>query len=29
VARVTGEKQIAKTSAGQYYMDESGAWKQK
>ena len=29
VARVTGEKQIAKTGAGEYYMDESGAWKQK
>lgn len=29
VARVTGEKRIAGTVAGQYYMDETGAWKQK
>jgi uncharacterized protein len=29
VARVTGEKQIAKTPSGQYYMDETGAWKMK
>ena len=29
VARVTGEKQIARAGTGQYYMDETGAWKQK
>lgn len=29
VARVTGEKQIAKLNAGQYYMDASGSWQQK
>ena len=29
VARVTGEKQIARTGSGQYYMDETGAWKKK
>jgi uncharacterized protein YdbL (DUF1318 family) len=28
VARVTGEKQIAKAGPGQYYMDETGSWKQ-
>ena len=29
VARLTGEKQIAKLQAGEYYMDESGVWKKK
>ncbi|HAY07687.1 MAG TPA: YdbL family protein [Hyphomonas sp.] len=29
VAQLTGEKQIAKLEAGQYYMDASGSWKQK
>ncbi|HPF22828.1 MAG: YdbL family protein [Hyphomonas sp.] len=29
VARLTGEKQIAKLQAGEYYMDESGVWKRK
>ncbi len=29
VARITGEKQIASLKPGQYYMDESGTWKQK
>lgn len=29
VARITGEKQIAKLSPGQYYMDASGTWKRK
>ena len=29
VARVTGEKQIAKLSSGQHYMDEAGNWKRK
>lgn len=29
VARVTGEKQIEKLRPGEYYMDESGVWKQK
>ena len=29
VARVTGEKQIAKLRSGQYYMDASGSWKKK
>lgn len=29
VARVTGEKQIANLKPGQWYMDESGSWKQK
>jgi hypothetical protein len=29
VARVTGEKQIARIGSGQYYMDESGAWVKK
>ena len=29
VARITGEKQIAKLSRGQWYMDASGTWKQK
>ncbi len=29
VARITGEKQIAKLRPGQYYMDASGSWKQK
>mgnify|MGYP003122012429 CR=1 FL=1 len=29
VARITGEKQIASLRAGQWYMDESAAWKRK
>lgn len=29
VARITGEKQIAKLQPGQWFMDESGTWKQK
>ena len=29
VARVTGEKQIARADAGEYYMDDSGSWKKK
>lgn len=29
VARITGEKQIAKAKRGEYYMDTSGSWKQK
>lgn len=29
VARITGEKQLARVKAGEYYMDESGSWKQK
>jgi hypothetical protein len=29
VARLTGEKQIAKLDPGEYYMDESGVWKRK
>ncbi|MCA8901603.1 MAG: YdbL family protein [Hyphomonas sp.] len=29
VARLTGEKQIAKLDPGEFYMDESGIWKQK
>lgn len=29
VGRVTGEKQIAKLSSGDFYMDETGNWKQK
>lgn len=29
VARVTGEKQIEKLETGEFYMDESGVWKQK
>ncbi len=29
VARLTGEKQIAKLDAGEYYMDQSGVWKRK
>lgn len=29
VARITGEKQIANLKPGQWYMDETGAWKQK
>lgn len=29
VGQLTGEKQIAKLEAGQYYMDASGSWKQK
>ena len=29
VARLTGEKQIQKLDAGEYYMDESGVWKRK
>lgn len=29
VARITGEKQIAKAKRGEYYMDTSGRWKQK
>jgi len=29
VGRLTGEKQIEKLEAGEYYMDESGVWKKK
>ncbi len=29
VGRVTGEQQIAKLQAGEYYMDESATWKRK
>ena len=29
VARLTGEKQISKLKSGEYYMDQSGVWKQK
>ena len=29
VARVTGEKQIAGTARGEFYMDESGSWTRK
>jgi uncharacterized protein YdbL (DUF1318 family) len=29
VAQLTGEKQIAKLEAGQYYMDASGVWQKK
>ena len=29
VARLTGEKQIARASAGQFVMDETGAWVRK
>lgn len=29
VAQLAGEKQIAKLEAGQYFMDETGAWKRK
>ncbi|MEZ5946553.1 MAG: YdbL family protein [Hyphomonas sp.] len=29
VARLTGEKQIGRLEAGEFYMDESGVWKRK
>ncbi|MCA8898128.1 MAG: YdbL family protein [Hyphomonas sp.] len=29
VARLTGEKQIERLQPGEFYMDESGVWKQK
>lgn len=29
VARLTGEKQVERVAAGQYYMDESGRWVRK
>lgn len=29
VARVTGEKQIARADSGEFYMDDTGSWKQK
>ena len=29
VARVTGEKQVDRTSAGEFYLDDSGVWKRK
>lgn len=29
VARLTGEKQIERTPAGQYYMDDTGSWVRK
>lgn len=29
VARVTGEKQIARAAPGEYYLDDSGAWVRK
>jgi len=29
VARIAGEKQIAKLKPGEYYMDESGTWQRK
>lgn len=29
VAQVTGEKQIARLKPGEWYMDQSGVWKQK